>query len=84
MQMRNCRSGFGTTELIDANLEAGCGATELVDDSLGIFPPHVDWAGIPLAQHGPWLKGIDNNYIEVSSLFFWDWDRASCGAGAYV
>ena len=63
------RSGFGTTELVDANLGAGCGATELVDDNLGIVPPHVDWAGIPLAQDGPWLKGIDRNYIEVSSFF---------------
>ena len=63
------RSGFGTTELVDANLVAGCGATEFVDDNLGIVPPHVDWAGIPLAQDGPWLKGVDRTYIEVSSVF---------------
>ena len=35
-----------------------------------MFPPHVDWAGIPLSQDGPWLKGIDRNYIEISLFFF--------------
>ena len=78
------RAGCGATEFVDDNLGAGCCATEFVDDNLGIDPPQVDWAGIPLAQDGPWLRGIDRNYIEVSSFCFWDRDRVSCGAGAYV
>ena len=59
------RAGCGATEFVDDNLGAGCCATELVDH-LGIDPPQGDWAGIPLAQDGPWLRGVVRNYIEVS------------------
>ena len=77
------RAGCGATEFVDDNLGAGCCATEFVDDHLGIDPPQVDWAGIPLAQDGPWLRGIDRHYIEVS-LFFLGlgpsimWGRCLC------
>ena len=64
------RPGCGATEFVDDNIGAGCGATKLVDNHLGIDPPQVDWAGILQAQDGPWLRGIDRNYIEVSSFFF--------------
>ena len=55
----------GTTVLPNV----GCGATDSGDDNITFDPPCVDWARILQAQEGPWLSGINTDYVEVSSVF---------------
>ena len=49
--------------------KVGCCATDSGGNSLIVDSPYVDWAGILQAQEGPWLSGINRDYIEVSSVF---------------
>ena len=49
--------------------DAGQEITHQEDVSSTLLPPSVDWGGILRAQEGPWLPGINRDYVEVSSVF---------------
>ena len=53
---------------VDATVlqDQGQQITDQGDVSSTLLPPSVDWAGILRAQEGPWLRGVNRDYIEVS------------------
>ena len=52
-------SGVEATALQDAGREK----TDHGGVSSTLLPPSVDWAGILRAQEGPWLRGVNRDYI---------------------